>query len=176
MNARIRPALLLAAALSAASLLAPSGLVGQAPYEVPPEGKGPQFQHPEAEEAIARLKSPYCPGFMLEVCTSAQGAALRDSIRVMAEQGADADSIVAWVLANHGEQWLAMPEARGKGLVAWVVPGLAILLGIGVVVVALRAMRRGRPEPERDRKISPEEEERLRQAMRELEAEEQAPL
>lgn len=171
----LRPALL-AAVLAMAAVALPAPLAGQASYEVPPDSEGPHTRHPEAVKAIDRLKSPYCPGFMLEVCTSAQGAALRDSIQTMAEEGADADSIVAWVLANHGPQWLALPEPRGRGLVAWVVPGLAILVGIGLVVIALRAMRRGRPTPDRDREISPEEEARLREAMRELEAEEQAPL
>lgn len=170
-----RPALL-SALLLAAALAVPGSLAGQASYELPPDEEGPYTRHPAAVEAIGRLKSPYCPGLMLEVCTSLQGAALRDSIETMAEQGADADSIVAWVLGNHGSEWLALPPARGSGLVAWVVPGLAILLGIGAVVVALRAMRRGRPAPERDRAITQEEEARLQEAMRELEAEEQAPL
>ncbi|MBW3534493.1 MAG: cytochrome c-type biogenesis protein CcmH [Gemmatimonadetes bacterium] len=170
-----RPALL-AAFLSAAALCVPVSVDAQASYEVPPATEGPHTRHPEAEKAMDRLKSPYCPGFMLEVCTSAQGAALRDSLQMMAEAGADADSIVAWVLANHGSQWLALPEPRGRGLVAWVVPGLAILLGIGAVVVALRVMARGRPAPERDRPISSDEEERLREALRELDVEERAPL
>ena len=41
-----------------------------------PEGMdGGAFEpHPQAEEAISRLYSPFCPGFMLEVCTAAQSA------------------------------------------------------------------------------------------------------
>lgn len=172
---RIRPPLSrLVLAVVGLALAAP--LAGQASYELPPDSAGPHTRHPEAQEAIDRLKSPYCPGQMLEVCTSAQGAALRDSIQDLAETGADADALVAWVLRNHGRQYLALPEARGAGLVAWVVPGLALLVGIGVVVVALRIMRRGRPEPVRDRELDPEEEARLRDALRQLDAEEQASL
>ena len=158
-------------ALSALVVAAP--VAAQSQYEVPPEGDGPHTRHPEAQEAIDRLKSPYCPGQMLEVCPSAAGAALRDSLDTMADAGADADVLVAWVLENHGTEYLALPEARGAGLVAWVTPGLAILLGIGLVVVALRAMRRGRPEPARDREIGPEEEARLQEALRQLEEEEE---
>jgi hypothetical protein len=36
-----------------------------------------------ADAAIARLRSPYCPGLMLEVCPSSQAEMLRDSIRTM---------------------------------------------------------------------------------------------
>ena len=167
---------LLALLLGAAALAVPGAAAAQAQYELPPEGDGPYTRHPEAQEAIDRLKSPYCPGLMLEVCPSAGGAALRDSLETMAEAGHDADAIVAWVVGNHGREWLALPEARGAGLVAWIVPGLAILLGIGVVVVVLRAMRRGRPAPDPERVISPEEEARLQAALQELDAEERAPL
>ena len=47
----------------------------------------PTEPHPVAEQAISRLKSPYCPGLMLEVCTSLEAAMLRDSLQVMAREG-----------------------------------------------------------------------------------------
>lgn len=138
--------------------------------------RGPYSRHPEAVDAIAQIKSPYCPGQMLEVCSSAPGAALRDSIEVLADQGWAADSIVDWVLANHGQEYLALPPREGKALIAWIVPPVAVLLGLGMVLVALRRMRRNRPEPPPARDPTPEEEERLRDAMRELEAEEDVPF
>lgn len=142
----------------------------------PADQRGPYSRHPEAEKAIAQIKSPYCPGFMLEVCSSAGGAALRDSIEALADQGWAADSIVDWVLANHGDQYLGLPRREGKALVAWVVPPLAILIGFGMVILALRKMREGRPEPPPARDVSPEEEAQLREAIRELEAEEDVPF
>jgi cytochrome c-type biogenesis protein CcmH len=137
---------------------------------------GPYRRHPEAQKAIDQIKSPYCIGFMLEVCSSSQGAALRDSIETLADQGWAADSIVDWVLANHGEQYLALPRREGKALIAWVVPPLAILIGFTMVIVALRQMRRSRAEPPPAHDLSSAEEEKLRQALRELEAEEDVPF
>ena len=134
----------------------------------------PVEPHPEADEAISRLKSPYCPGLMLEVCTSYQGALLRDSLQTMAREGGSTDDLVNWVLANHGEEYLAYPRASGRGLLAWLVPPGALLIGIGVVVVALRYMRD--PAPAGDgsgRELSAADEERLRQALREMEAAEE---
>ena len=134
----------------------------------------PQTQHPEAEKAIAVLKSPYCPGLMLEVCTSLQGAALRDSLQVMAEEGGTADELVDWVLANHGEQYLAYPEASGTGLLAWLVPPGAILLGILVVVGTLRYMRGSAPPEETpNAELSEAEEDRLREALRDMDSAEE---
>ena len=53
----------------------------------------PREPHPAADEAIARLKSPYCPGLMLEVCTSYTGTLLRDSMQVMAREGWTTDEL-----------------------------------------------------------------------------------
>ncbi len=136
--------------------------------------RNPVEPHPVADEAISRLKSPYCPGLMLEVCTSYQGALLRDSLQTMAREGGSTNDLVDWVLSRHGEEYLAYPRASGRGLVAWLVPPGALLLGVGVVIVALRYMR----DPSRDgvdveRELSDEDETRLREAMREMdEAEE----
>ena len=146
-------------------------LVAQVPGD---ELRGPLTPHPAADEAIARLKSPYCPGQMLEVCSSWTGALLRDSIQAMAREGWTTDELVDWVLANHGEEYLAYPDVSGTGLLAWLVPPGAILLGILVVVAALRYMRKSAPPEEiADIELSAEEEERLREAMAEMDSAEE---
>jgi len=134
----------------------------------------PLEPHPAADEAIARLKSPYCPGQMLEVCTSYTGALLRDSMQTMAREGSTTEEIVDWMLANHGEEYLAYPPVSGTGLVAWLVPPAAILLGIVAVIMALRYMRRGAPpEKTASTELSSDEEERLREAMKEMDSAEE---
>ena len=161
------PILLLAWTLAASSASA------QSQNERPPANKGPSVWHPEALEAIDRLKSPFCPGFMLEVCPSPNAAALRDSIEMLAEQGVKADSIVEWMLARHGEQWRALPPARGRSLFAWLVPPAAVLLGIATVVVVLRRLRKPPDGPPPSGDVSDEESARLDAAIRELETEEE---
>ena len=134
-----------------------------------------QTQHPEAKEAIESLKSPYCPGLMLEVCTSSQGAALRDSLQTMAEEGGTADELISWVLGNHGEVYLALPRAEGRGLLAWVIPPAVFILGLLLVIGTLRVMKRA-AGPEEERKaadLSSEEEVRLESALKQLEEEEE---
>ncbi len=139
--------------------------------------RGPLEPHPAADEAIARLKSPYCPGQMLEVCTSYTGALLRDSIQAMAREGWTTDELVDWMLANHGEEYLAYPSLSGTGLLAWLVPPTAIILGILVVVAALRYMRRAAPpEKTTNTELSSEEEDRLREALHEMDSAEEPVL
>lgn len=154
-------------------------LAAQAQYERPPEVEGPYERHPEAVEAIRELKSPYCPGLMLEVCPSSGGAALRDSIETLADSGWSSGEIVEWVIANHGESYRALPPREGAALLAWLMPPAGVLLGLVVVLVALRRMRRRREEdgpPAQDSPVSPEDEERLEEALRDLEYEEEAPF
>ncbi len=146
----------------------PLGLAGQTTARTAIEAYVPQ---PEAVKAISVLKSPYCPGLMLEVCSSYTGALLRDSLQTMAEEGWSADSLVAWVLANHGDSLLALPPASGRGLVAWVVPPAAILFGLGMVALFLRAvMARSVAVAGGSGSLSEEEEAALRDALRELDA------
>lgn len=111
-----------------------------------PEGVDGTFRpHPEAERAISRLLSPFCPGFMLSQCPAAESLALRDSIQALALQGWNADALEAWMLANHGEEYRAVPQRSGAGLLAWILPPIALMLGAGVVAGALRRLR-GDPE------------------------------
>lgn len=162
--------------LGPALALVPAALAGQAANELPPDSDGPAARHPEAQEAIDQLKSPYCPGLMLEVCPSPGGAALRDSLQQLALQGGSAEELVDWVLANHGDHWRALPERSGMSLfMAWLVPPLGGLIGLGLVIFALRKMRSNAPRPEvAEGPLSDDEETRLREALRELDAEEEA--
>ncbi len=162
---------LIGSALMALSVVS---VAAQSQNEIP-RGDGEQVSRPAAaSEAIAALKSPYCPT-MLEVCSSLTGAALRDSIVDLAEQGWTADQIIEWVVGNHGEAVRALPKRSGKSLIAWIVPPLGVALGVLALVMALRGMIRPSGTPTVTAEgISDEQEERLRQAMQELDREEEA--
>jgi cytochrome c-type biogenesis protein CcmH/NrfF len=168
------PSLFARVALAAALLIgAPAAsAAAQAQHERPPADKGPHTPHPQALEAIDRLKSPFCPGFMLEVCPSPYAAALRDTLDIMARDGIESDSLVEWALGRYGDTLSALPPARGRSLIAWIVPPAAVILGIAAVVVVLRRLRRPHEGPP-PQQVSEEERRRLDEALRELEAEEE---
>ena len=162
-----------ALALALAFVAAP--VASQAPNEVP-KGDGEQVARPPAaDSAIAQLKSPYCPT-MLEVCSSGAGAALRDSIVDLAMEGWSTDQLVEWMIARHGEKYRALPKQEGKALVAWIVPPLGVALGVLILTFALKGMIRS----EHDAPVvaagtlTDEDESMLRDAMRELDEEEEA--
>ncbi len=152
----------LSSAALAAALLVPTAAFSQ-------ENEAHQY-HPAAEEAISKIRSPYCPGQTLEVCPSWQAEVLRDSIDQWAWNGLTADSLIELVLATHGEEYRGFPKRSGTGLLAWFMPPAALILGLGLVVLALRRLR-GPPTPAREQRgLTEQERERLDTALAELEA------
>ena len=130
---------------------------------------GPPPTDAVAQSAIGELRSPYCPGLMLEVCPSPQAELLRDSIRDLAAAGKSKNELVAWTLERHGEEWRAVPRRSGVGLWAWIVPPLA-LLGAGAWLARRGwSLRRTGPPAAAPREISPADQARLEAELRELE-------
>lgn len=149
-------------ALAAGVLLAASAapLAGQQPADPATEA---------ATRAISQLRSPYCPGLMLEVCPSPQAVLLRDSIHDLAAQGMSAEQLVEWMIARHGEEWRGVPEQRGRGLWAWLIPPLALLGGMAAVAFWLRRGRSEAAPPPDAVGLSEAERSRVSAALRELE-------
>ncbi len=136
----------------------------------PPRNGKPLVVNPVAHKAIADLRSPFCPGEMLAVCTSTGGAMLRDSIEAMANAGMSADSIVNLVVRAYGSDVRASPLPSGMGLWAWVIPPVALVAGLFLVAVVLaRRRRRGQPQEEvPEAALDPGDAARLREAMKEM--------
>lgn len=137
----------------------------------------PVQPHPEGLRAIDQLRSPYCPGMMLEVCPSPQARLLRDTLELLAWSGEPSDTIVAWMLARYGEEYRAVPLTRGSGLWAWLMPPMALLAGIVVLIMALKHFRGQRDEvPAHAHDLTMEDESALAEAMEELKASEEVPF
>jgi cytochrome c-type biogenesis protein CcmH/NrfF len=141
--------------------------------QLPPRSGETLVVHPEAKAAINGIKSPYCPGQMLEVCTSAGGAMLRDTIQVMAESGLSSDSIIELVLAQYGERWRAEPKSSGTGMWAWLLPPAGLAGGLTIVGVILAHRRREEEVVNPKRAPTEEDEARIREALKVLDEEEE---
>lgn len=120
-----------------------------------------------ADRAVGRIRSPFCPGLMLEVCPTPDASALRDTIGALAATGVTADSIVSLIVAQYGEEYRGYPQTEGRGWLAWLVPPGVLLLGVLAVVAALRRLRR--TGAEREMPVSEADEEEVRRALRALE-------
>lgn len=137
-------------------------------------GKSSAVGSPETERvarsAMFQLRSPVTPMHTLDMCPNPGVEALRDTIRMAAAEGQSADQIVEGVIARYGEHLRVVPERRGFGLFAWLIPPAVLLLGAGLVVARLRALR---DRPDRAQvdpgSITDLDRERLAAALAELE-------
>jgi cytochrome c-type biogenesis protein CcmH/NrfF len=86
-------------------------------------------------------------GTLLEESDSPQADRERALIRSLIAQGKDKDQIKDALVAQYGDRVLATPSGHGFDLLAWLVPGLGILLAGGAIgYFAIR--RAGRPSTE----------------------------
>jgi cytochrome c-type biogenesis protein CcmH len=143
-------------------------------------GKSSMVGTPETEavarEAFFRLRSPVTPSHTLDMCPAPQAEALRDTMRVAAAEGQSVDQLVEGVIARYGEQMRILPERRGAGLWAWLMPPAALLLGAGALAFRLRRLRgQGGAAPAEggESTLTDEERSRLDAALAELEAAEE---
>ncbi len=82
-------------------------------------------------------------GVPLELATeSPQALRERDYIRRLINQGLTKDEIKDQLVAQYGDQVLAVPDDEGLSLGAWVVPGAAIVIAAIAILIAVRKWRR----------------------------------
>ena len=82
-----------------------------------------------ANRIAGEIMSPYCPGVTLHDCPSDAAIELRDRIVEMAKSGMNRGEIMDVLVAEYGEGIRAAPRPEGAGLVAWILPGLALASG-----------------------------------------------
>ncbi len=103
---------------------------------IPPDRVQPRFPpavETEASKIFNSTMSPFCPGLLIANCPSPGAALLKDRVREWLVAGISPDSVRAELYAVYGEQLRATPSAGGFGLLAWLVPGLGLLLaGLGL--------------------------------------------
>ena len=74
-------------------------------------------------------------------CSHAEG--MREDIAREANAGRSADEIIAGYVARSGESILVVPKAEGFNLLAWLGPGVALVIAILAIAVVLRRWRSG---------------------------------
>ena len=86
-------------------------------------------------------------GTALNVSSAPAAERQREFIRRRIAEGDTKAEVKAALVAEYGEDVLALPERAGLDLGAYLVPALAVLLGLGGVALVVRRGR-SRPEPE----------------------------
>ena len=67
---------------------------------------------------------------------------MRDEIPRFIAQGQTDAQIRAYYVARYGDKMQEIPANSGLGLVVWLVPAIAVVLGLGGLAIALRRWSR----------------------------------
>jgi len=91
-----------------------------------------------ATELYGTTMSPYCPGVTLSACTSEDALVLREEILASIRGGASIEQVRESLIKRFGSEVLGLPDTAGFGIVAWVLPPLASVLGALALFIFLR--------------------------------------
>jgi cytochrome c-type biogenesis protein CcmH len=101
-------------------------------------------------------------GTLLAESDSPQAEGERALIRKLIAEGKTKDQIKDVLVAQYGPRVLATPSGHGFDLLAWIVPGVGILLVAGgLMFAALRLRRRGNGDREPPPDLDPADADRL---------------
>ncbi len=101
-----------------------------------------------AQGLETQLICPICPGETLDQSFVQISQEMKRIIRVKLQEGQDEDQIKDYFVARYPEVGiLAAPPRSGFNLVTWIAPPLGVALGIVLLVLVMRQMRRGNADP-----------------------------
>lgn len=127
-----------------AILLALALLVAATPASGQTEAPAPQgSSSPILPDLEDEVMCPTC-GTALGLSESPQASQIRGLIRTLEREGLDKEQIKDRLVVEYGPEVLAVPDTSGFDLMAWLVPGLAIIASaIGLTIGARRWRQRG---------------------------------
>ncbi len=95
-----------------------------------------------AHDLATQLKCPDCEGLSVADSNTSTAGAIRTDIKKRLAKG-ESDARIRQVYVNlYGESILLSPSSSGIGILVWGLPVLALVLGAGGLVLALRRWQR----------------------------------
>lgn len=139
------------ALLAAAVAVAASLVVGSSARAQPPTPSDN-----DVNQVASQLYCPVCENVPLDVCPTQACAQWRELIREKLAAGWSDEDIKQYFVTQYGDRVLATPPAHGLNWLVYVLPPVAILIGVGVLVGVLRSWRR-EPAPQGESSTAPED-------------------
>ena len=145
------------------------GVVGLAPPSV---ARSQEDLEQEVRQIASLLRCPVCQNLSVADSPSELAQEMRGLIKERLLKGESREEVVAYFVSKYGEWVLLAPPKRGFNLLAWILPFVAVLGGLGGIAILLRRwVRRGRERPlEEIVEIDPRYRERLEQELQDFEA------
>lgn len=100
-----------------------------------------------AQSLERNLICPICPGETLDQSFVQISQDMKRILREKLLEGQDEQQIKDFFVARYGVSVLAAPPRSGFNLVTWLVPPAGVAVGVVVLILVMRQMRRGSPAP-----------------------------
>ena len=104
------------------------------------------FSEAEAQSIDQMLMCPVCPAETIDQAQVEISFQMRAVVRQLLTEGRSRDEVLAFFVERYGPDILAAPPKSGVNLVAWILPAVGVLAGVGGLYFIIRAMTR-RPPP-----------------------------
>lgn len=85
------------------------------------------------------MRCPVCQGLSIADSPSESSRNMKRQVKAMLAAGYDEEQVLLYFETAYGEFVRMVPKARGFNLLVWIIPGLALLGGVGIF---LRTTRR----------------------------------
>jgi cytochrome c-type biogenesis protein CcmH len=139
--------------LSASALFAQTEKVPDAAQFVgPPQGTavtGPMLDQRSAEVA-GLLRCPVCQGLSIADSPSEMATNMKGQVRELLARGYTQEQILKYFELSYGQFVLLKPKFQGVNTLVWILPILALIIGIVVVVTKARRLEAAPPAPTAD--------------------------
>ena len=116
---------------------------------------GPLTEDQRVHRITSVVRCPTCRGLSAAQSDAPAAEAIRDEVQRRVEAGQSDGEIKAYLVSRYGEDILLKPDAKGVGLVVWVLPvvgGAAAVAGL-VLMLRRRRVRPGRRVSAADRAL-----------------------
>jgi cytochrome c-type biogenesis protein CcmH len=98
----------------------------------------------DVNEIAKKLYCPVCPNTPLDVCETKACQDWRVQIKEQLLDGWSEEQIIEYFTEQYGERVLAEPQRSGFTSLVWILPVVAVLLGVVVAAQALKSWVAGR--------------------------------
>ena len=129
----------------------------------------------DVNRVAKQLYCPVCPNTPLDVCETQACQEWRAQIKDQLGQGWSDQQVIEYFVAQYGERVLAEPKRSGFTSFVWILPVVALAIGLFVLTQLLRAWKAQRTVPAgvpapmvTSTAIAPEVLERLEKELREI--------
>ena len=105
------------------------------------EGGDPYPTDNDVNRIAKNLYCPVCPNTPLDVCETKACQDWRAQIKDQLAAGWTEDQVVDYFVAQYGERVLAEPQRRGFSSLLWLLPVIAVMLGLWITYEILKGWR-----------------------------------